>query len=76
MIVGDGDYVNCGYDPIFDIATDKMTVSAWVTIRANANAWQVIAAKGEYAWRFGDEWYHVAGVFDGLKHHGISGGRS
>jgi len=71
---GDGDYVDCGYDPIFDIATNEMTVAAWVTIRSNANAWQVIAAKGEYAWRlsavnmdprfhFGITWWDIPSTF-------------
>jgi len=96
---GIDDYVDCGYDPLFDVTTNEMTVAAWVNIRACTNAWQVIAAKGEYAWRlstmnldpsfhFGitwwasaadtygvngatavnlNEWYHVAGVFDGTN---------
>ncbi len=48
---GTNDYVDCGNDPLFGIDTNQMTVAAWVTVRSNANAWQVIAAKGEYAWR-------------------------
>jgi hypothetical protein len=51
---GDGDYVDCGYDPLFDVTTNEITVSAWVTIRSIANQWAAIAAKGEYAWRLGN----------------------
>jgi hypothetical protein len=51
---GDGDYVDCGYDPLFDVLTNEITVSAWVTIRSIANQWAAIAAKGEYAWRLGN----------------------
>jgi hypothetical protein len=48
---GIDDYVDCGNEPIFDIASNEMAVSAWVTIRSCTNAWQVIVSKGEYAWR-------------------------
>jgi hypothetical protein len=51
---GTGDYVDCGYDPAFDVTTNEITVSAWVTIRSIANQWAAIAAKGEYAWRLGN----------------------
>jgi hypothetical protein len=51
---GDGDFVDCGYDPLFDITTNEMTVSAWVTVRSIANQWAAIAAKGEHAWRLGN----------------------
>jgi len=51
---GNGDYVDCGYDPLFDVTTNEITVSAWVTIRSIANQWAAIAAKGEYAWRLGN----------------------
>jgi hypothetical protein len=51
---GVGDYVDCGYDPLFDVLTNEITVSAWVTIRSIANQWAAIAAKGEYAWRLGN----------------------
>jgi hypothetical protein len=63
---GDGDYVDCGYDPLFDIATNEITVSAWVTIRSIANQWSAIAAKGEYAWRLGNA------SFDPRFHFGIT----
>jgi hypothetical protein len=51
---GDGDYVDCGNNPQFDMATNKMTVVAWVTIRSIANQWAAIVAKGENAWRLGN----------------------
>lgn len=51
---GYGDYVDCGYDPLFDVTTNEITVSAWVTIRSIAHEWAAIAAKGEYAWRLGN----------------------
>jgi len=63
---GDGDYVDCGYDPLFDVTTNEITVSAWVTIRSIANQWGAIAAKGEYAWRLGNA------SFDPRLHFGIS----
>jgi len=63
---GDGDYVDCGYDPLFDVTTNEITVSAWVTIRSIANQWAAIAAKGEYAWRLGNA------SLDPRFHFGIS----
>jgi regulation of enolase protein 1 (concanavalin A-like superfamily) len=51
---GDGDYVDCGYDPIFDI-TDEITVAAWVNIRSIPVQWAAIVAKGEYAWRLSND---------------------
>jgi hypothetical protein len=50
---GIDDYVDCGYDPLFDVTGNEITVSAWVTIRSIPTAWTAIAAKGEYAWRLG-----------------------
>ncbi len=47
---GDGDYIDCGYDPIFDI-TDEITLAAWVNIRSIPVQWVSIVTKGEYAWR-------------------------
>ncbi len=51
---GDDDYVDCGYDPIFDTA-NEMTVAAWVTIRSIPTAWACVIAKGEYSWRLSNE---------------------
>jgi len=47
---GDGDYVDCGYDPLFDI-TGEITVAAWLNIRSIPTAWTAAVAKGENAWR-------------------------
>jgi hypothetical protein len=51
---GDDDYVDCGYDPIFDTA-NEMTAAAWVTIRSIPTAWACVIAKGEYSWRISNE---------------------
>ncbi len=51
---GDGDYVDCGNDPIFDV-TDEITVAAWVTIRSIPTQWVAVVAKGEYAWRLSND---------------------
>jgi len=51
---GDGDYIDCGYDPIFDI-TDEITLAAWVNIRSISVQWMAIVAKGEYAWRLSND---------------------
>jgi hypothetical protein len=52
---GDGDYVDCGANPLFGMQeTNNMTAAAWVTIRSIANQWAAIVAKGEHAWRLGN----------------------
>jgi hypothetical protein len=50
---GDGDYVDCGNDPIID-AISEISVSAWLNIRAINTAWQGAVVKGENAWRLGN----------------------
>jgi len=47
---GDGDYVDCGNNELFDI-TDELTVSAWVNIRSVTAAWMAVVTKGDSAWR-------------------------
>ncbi|MHC4084697.1 MAG: LamG domain-containing protein [Planctomycetota bacterium] len=47
---GDGDYVDVGKDPVFDI-TNQITVSAWIKVNAFDADWQTIVAKGDSAWR-------------------------
>jgi len=47
---GDGDYIDCGNDPNFDI-TDKLTVATWVNIRSIPQAWSAVVNKGDSAWR-------------------------
>jgi outer membrane lipoprotein-sorting protein len=47
---GDGDYVDLGKDPAFDI-TNQITVSAWIKVDAFDRDWQAIVTKGDSAWR-------------------------
>jgi hypothetical protein len=47
---GDGDYVDCGNDPKFDIL-DEVTVAVWINIRSLPQAWSTVIAKGDAAWR-------------------------
>jgi hypothetical protein len=47
---GDGDYVDIGKDPSFDI-TQQITISAWIKVKAFDRKWQAIIAKGDSAWR-------------------------
>jgi hypothetical protein len=81
---GQGDYVDLGTGPDFDIA-DRITVAAWIKVTAFDVDWQAIIAKGDTAWRlsrdqgnnlhFGctgvwPEWVRGnVGVNDGRWHH-------
>jgi len=47
---GDGDYVDVGKDPAFDI-TRQITISAWIKVNAFDTDWQAIVNKGDSAWR-------------------------
>jgi hypothetical protein len=47
---GQGDYVDLGTSPDFDIA-DRITIAAWVKVTAFDMDWQAIIAKGDTAWR-------------------------
>lgn len=47
---GDGDYVDLGNDPSFDI-TGPITIAAWVKVNAFDKDWQAIVGKGDTAWR-------------------------
>jgi len=47
---GDGDYVNVGPDPKFNI-TNQITVSAWIKVDVFDRDWQTIVAKGDSSWR-------------------------
>jgi hypothetical protein len=47
---GEGDFVDCGNDPFFDL-TDQITVAAWVKIRTVSEDWTSIVNKGLTAWR-------------------------
>ncbi len=47
---GDGDYINVGKDPAFDI-TNQITVAAWIKVGSFQGEWQNIIAKGDTSWR-------------------------
>jgi hypothetical protein len=47
---GDGDYVDLGKDPAFDI-TNQITVSVWIKVNVFDTGWQAIVNKGDSAWR-------------------------
>jgi len=47
---GDGDYVNCGNDPAFDI-TNLITIAAWIKVDTFDKRWQAVVTKGDAAWR-------------------------
>ena len=51
---GEGDYVNCGKNPAFNIA-DEMTVAAWIKVNEFDKVWQSIVTKGDSAWRIARE---------------------
>jgi outer membrane lipoprotein-sorting protein len=52
---GDGDYVDVGKDPAFDI-TQQITVSAWIKVDAFDREFQAIVTKGDSAWRLQRNW--------------------
>ena len=52
---GDGDCVDMGKDPAFDIK-NQITVSAWIKVDAFDKDWQTIIAKGDRAWRLQRNW--------------------
>jgi len=47
---GDGDYVDCGNDTIFDL-TDAFSLTVWINWRTPTVDWQTVIAKGDNAWR-------------------------
>ncbi len=47
---GDGDYVDCGNSPLFDV-TEQISIAAWVNIRSVPGEWRAVIAKGDNAWR-------------------------
>jgi WD40 repeat protein/Flp pilus assembly protein TadD len=52
---GDGDYVDCGNSPAFNI-TGAITVAAWIKAEASIKEWQAIVTKGDTAWRIQRDW--------------------
>ena len=47
---GDGDYVNYGNNPAFDI-TNSITITAWIKVDTFDKGWQAVVTKGDTAWR-------------------------
>ena len=47
---GDGDYVDCGDDPIFNI-TGQITVACWIRVSQFTVGWQAIFTMGDDSWR-------------------------
>jgi hypothetical protein len=47
---GDGDYVNCGSDPNFDI-TGSLTLACWIKIEDFDDTWQAIVTRGDNSYR-------------------------
>jgi len=47
---GDGDYVNYGNNPAFDI-TNSITITAWIKVDTFDKSWQAVVTKGDTAWR-------------------------
>jgi len=47
---GEGDYVDIGNDPIFNI-TDQITVACWIKVSQFTDSWQAIFTMGDDSWR-------------------------
>jgi hypothetical protein len=47
---GDGDYVDCGLDPKFDI-TEFITVTYWIKVVAFDRGWNTVFSRGDDSWR-------------------------
>jgi len=82
---GDGDYVDCGLDPKFDI-TDQITFMYWIKVVALDKEWNTVLSRGDDSWRSsradfnnfmeaavggtsGNYLYGVTPVDDGQWHH-------
>jgi len=82
---GDGDYVDCGDPPEFDI-TDQITFTYWIQVRAFDRDWNTVLSRGDDSWRSsragtnnfmeaavggttGNYTYGVTPVDDGQWHH-------
>ena len=82
---GDGDYVDCGLDPKFDI-TEFITVTYWIKVVAFDRGWNTVFSRGDDSWRSsragtenfmeaavggtaGNYTYGVTPVDDGEWHH-------
>jgi len=70
LLDGNGDYLDCGPSPVFDIA-DEITVAAWVNINQVNMDWQAIVTKGDSSWRLstaGSDMRFYFGVTSGGGH--------
>ncbi len=47
---GDGDYVDCGLAPEFDI-TDYITFTYWIKVVAFDKSWNTVLSRGDDSWR-------------------------
>jgi len=47
---GEGDYVDIGNDPIFNI-TEQITVACWIKVSQFTDSWQAIFTMGDDSWR-------------------------
>ena len=47
---GDGDYVDCGLAPEFDI-TDFITFTYWIKVNQFDLPWQTVLSRGDDSWR-------------------------
>ena len=47
---GDGDYVDCGLDPMFDI-TEQITFTYWMKAVALDKGWNTVLSRGDDSWR-------------------------
>jgi parallel beta-helix repeat protein len=82
---GDGDYVDCGLAPEFDI-TDFISFTYWIKVVKFDKGWNTVLSKGDNSWRSsraaannfmeaavtgttGDYTYGVTPVDDGQWHH-------
>jgi hypothetical protein len=52
---GDGDYLDMGQYPAFDIK-NQITVSAWTKVNSFDKDWQTVIAKGDRSWRLQRNW--------------------
>ncbi|KPK34154.1 MAG: hypothetical protein AMJ65_18750 [Phycisphaerae bacterium SG8_4] len=82
---GDGDYVDCGLDPKFDI-TEFITFTYWIKVAEFDRQWNTVISRGDDSWRSsradlnpfmeaavggtsGNYLYGVTPVDDGEWHH-------
>ena len=52
---GEGDYIDCGNDPAFDI-TDEITVASWIKVSQFTTFCQAVVAKADSSWRLQRWW--------------------